>query len=97
MFNLFLKDHWALNIFPAQSEILLHLPLDSRILGHLGKRNRPNPWDGAWTKVTVNPQTQAHVLNTFLAIQNTFRACWQQIAPRFASPMEMDQMLWHPI
>jgi hypothetical protein len=99
MFNLFLKDHWALNVFPAQSEILLHLPLDRRILEHLRDQNRPSPWDGPWTKVTVNPQTQANVLAGYLQIQDTFRAYWAQshISACFASPIEMDQMLWHQI
>jgi len=36
MFNLFLKDHWALNVFSSQSELLLHLPLDRRVLASEG-------------------------------------------------------------
>src|SRR6266436_5566852 len=28
MFNLFLKDHWALNLIPAPAQSLLHIPLD---------------------------------------------------------------------
>jgi len=99
MFNLFLKDHWALSVFPTQSEVLLHLPLDRRILEHLKDQNRPSPWNGSWTKITVNPQTQANVLAGYLQIQDTFRAYWAQgyISARFASPIEMDQMLWHQI
>jgi hypothetical protein len=97
MFNLFLKDHWALNVFSAQSELLLHLPLDNRILDHLKKQNRPSPWDGPWTQVAVNPQTQTNVLSGYLQIQDTLRAYWQHKAPRFASPIEMEQMLWHQI
>ena len=97
MFNLFLKDHWALDVFSPQSELLLHLPLDRRVLEHLKNQNRPSPWDGNWTMVAVNPQTQAHVLGSYLQIQETFRAYCQHIAPRFASPIEMDQMLWHQI
>jgi hypothetical protein len=97
MFNLFLKDHWALNVFSPQSELLLHLPLDRIILGHLSSQNRPSPWDGNWTMVTVNPQTQANVLSTYVQIQETFRAYCQHIAPRFASPIEMEQMLWHQV
>jgi hypothetical protein len=99
MFNLFLKDHWALNVFSPQSELLLHLPLDCRILKHLRYQNLPSPWNGPWTKVAVNPQTQATVLAGYLQIQNSFRAYQEQeyIAARFASPIEMDQMLWHQI
>jgi hypothetical protein len=94
MFNLFLKDHWALSIVPSQSETLLHLPLDRLVLSKLN--TIPPPWS-AWTKVVVAPNTQQHVVSTYLQIQGSFRAHWQQIAPRFTSPIEMEQFIWHRI
>jgi hypothetical protein len=94
MFNLFLKDHWALNTFPAATELFLHLPLDRIVLSKLA--NIPAPWS-AWTRVAVTPATQPQVLATYLQIQTSFRAYWQHIAPRFASPLEMEQFIWHRI
>lgn len=94
MFNLFIKDHWALNVFPAHSEVFLHLPLDRIVLSKLA--TIPAPWS-AWTRVAITPNTQHHVLTTYSQIQTTFRAYWQRIAPRFASPLEMEQFIWHRI
>lgn len=94
MFNLFLKDHWALDTLPSQSETLLHLPLDRIVLSKLN--TIPPPWT-AWTKVVVASNTQQHVVSTYLEIQDSFRAYWQQMTPRFLSPIEMEQFIWHRI
>jgi hypothetical protein len=94
MFNLFLKDHWALNVVPSQSETLLHLPLDRIVLSKLTMI--PPPWT-AWTKVALTTSTQQQVVGTYLQIQASFRAYWERIAPRFTSPIEMEQFIWHRI
>ena len=93
MFNLFLKDHWALGVFPLPIELVLHLPLDRIVLSKLVAI--PAPWS-AWTKVATTPGTQARVLATYLQVQNTFRA--EQIRTHsFTSPIEMEQFIWHRI
>jgi hypothetical protein len=94
MFNLFLKDHWALNVVPAPVEVLLHLPIDRTMLTKLA--NTPPSWS-SWTKVVVTPPTQKEVINGYNAIQASFRAYWQHVAPRFASPLEMEQFIWSRI
>jgi hypothetical protein len=93
MFNLFLKDHWALGMFPITTELVLHLPLDRIVLSKLA--TIPAPWS-AWTKVALTPATQPHVLATYLQIQDAFRAYWTRIHC-FASPIEMEQFIWHRI
>jgi hypothetical protein len=93
MFNLFIKDHWALNAFPVAIELFLHLPLDSRVLAKLTVI--PAPWR-AFTKVTITPATQPHVLAAYLQIQDAFRAYSIRIH-RFTSPIEMEQFIWHRI
>lgn len=94
MFNLFLKDHWALNVVPAPVEVLLHLPIDRTLLTKLAKT--PPSWS-SWTKVVVTPQTQEEVVEGYNAIQGSFRTYWQRVAPRFASPLEMEQFIWSRI
>ena len=91
MFNLFLKDHWALGLFSLATELVLHLPLDRIVLSKLAAI--PPPWS-AWTRVGIAPQ--AHVLATYLQIQENFRAEWTRIQS-FKSPIEMEQFMWHRI
>jgi hypothetical protein len=93
MFNLFLKDHWALGLFPLTTELVLHLPLDRIVLSKLAAI--PAPWS-AWTRVATTPATQPHVLATYLQIQDAFRAEWTRIHS-FTSPIEMEQFIWHRI
>lgn len=97
MFNLYLKDCWALNSVPIPLETFLHLPLDRTLLSKI--ENIPLPWTRSWTKVVVNPNTQQQVVDAYLKIQDLFRAYWQQphIRRCFASPIEMDQFIWHRI
>ena len=97
MFNLYLKDCWALNSVPPPLETFLHLPLDRTLLSRL--LNVPLPWTRSWTKVVVNPNTPLQVVNAYQQIQDKFRARWQQqhIARCFNSPIEMDQFIWHTI
>src|SRR5208282_3174523 len=85
MFNLFLKDHWALNIVPSLSETLLHLPLDRIVLSKLN--TIPPPW-AAWTKVVVAPNTQQHVVSTYLQIQDSFRCHYRK------SHLHADTLCW---
>lgn len=97
MFNLFIKDHWALGALPPQSEAFLHLPLDSGIVHKLS--HLPSSWS-AWTKVVVTPTTQQQIVNDYLQIQATYRNYWQRVnatVQRFNSPLEMEQLLWQPI
>lgn len=97
MFNLYLKDCWALNSVPTALETFLHLPLDRTLLSKL--LNIPPPWTRAWTKAVVNPMAPQQVVSAYLQIQDLFRAYWRQqhIARCFASPIEMDQFIWHRI
>ncbi len=97
MFNLYLKDCWALNSVPAPLETFLHLPLDRALLSKL--LNIPPPWTRSWTKVAVNPNTSQQVVNAYLQIQNSLRARWRQqhITRCFATPLEMDQFIWHSV
>jgi hypothetical protein len=97
MFNLYLKDCWALNSVPTPLETFLHLPLDRTVLSKLVAI--PPPWTRAWTKVVVNLNTQQQVVDAYLQIQNSFRTYWRQphIRRCFSSPIEMDQFIWHRI
>src|SRR5579864_6023339 len=87
MFNLLLKDHWALNRFPLHTELLLHLPLDDRVLCKLV--TIPAPWCNsktgrpAWTKVLVSAANGQQVWNSYQQIQASLRALWQHVSPRF--------------
>ena len=97
MFNLFVKDHWALNVVSPQSEALLHLPLDWGLIHKV--QNFPTSWS-AWTKVVVTPATQQQIVYEYLLIQATYRSYWQRVnatTQRFNSPLEMEQLLWQPI
>jgi hypothetical protein len=96
MYNLFLKDHWALNAFPSQIENLLHLPLDRITLSKFKKP--PAPWT-AWTKIKITSANRKQVLGAYAQIQKSFRAYWKHLKikriRRFASPIEMEQFIWH--
>jgi hypothetical protein len=97
MFNLFMKDHWALNTFSPQLEIHLHLPLDRGLIYRVG--NMPQSW-AAWTKVAVTPTTLQQIVADYLRIQTTYRSYWQRITSAtqcFASPLEMEELLWQQI
>lgn len=85
----------ALNVFTAQKEQFLHLPLDRDLIGRLAVT--PSSWS-SWTKVVVHPATQQQVVAEYLQIQDSFRRYWHHLnstKQRFASPLEMEQLLWH--
>jgi len=90
MGNLFMKDHWALNAFPAATELVLHLPLDRILLSSLAQV--PAAWT-AWTRVTITPATQPQILADYLDIQTRFRNHWKR-TQRFVSPIEMETFIW---
>ena len=89
MVNLFMKEHWALNVFSAKTERLLHLPLDRRVLSKL--KRCPGTWS-RWTRVTDTPEHKADCQR----IQDEFRLEWKRVAV-FRSPIEMEQFIWYRI
>ena len=89
MSNLFVKDHWALNAFLPQTDLVLHLPLDQRILSKL--RHRPTTWR-AWTRADNTAETR----RDYQRIQDRFRVEYERIRI-FRSPLEMEQFIWYRI
>jgi hypothetical protein len=89
MLNLFMKDHWALDAFPKQTQLLLHLPLDLRVLSKL--KRRPSTWH-AWTRATDTPDHR----RDYQRIQDRFRSEWKRTRI-FRSPIEMEQWIWYRI
>lgn len=93
VFNLFMKDLWALGLIIPPFEQLLHSPLDRIILARL--RNVPRTWS-AWSRV-VTSGPQASEISDYLGIQNTLRIFLAESPIKFASLIEMEQFLWHRI
>jgi hypothetical protein len=87
MFNLFIKHHWALDVFPRNTELCLHLPLDKRVLSKL--RNCPGTWK-TWTRAQDSRDTR----RDYRTIQNAFRREWNRLQ-LFGSPIEMEQFIWY--
>jgi hypothetical protein len=87
MLNLFMKDHWALNAFSIETERLLHLPLDRRVLEKL--RRRPATWRN-WTRAMDTPEHR----RDYQRIQAWFRFECERVRI-YRSPIEMEQFIWY--
>jgi hypothetical protein len=87
MFNLFMKDQWALDLIPPESEPLLHVPLDSTVLRQLRNPPPPKTWE-SWTRAEDNQQTRSD----YLTVQQRFRDLARE--KHLVSPMELEQTMW---
>ena len=89
VFNLFMKDQWALDKFLNKSELesLLHLPLDRGLL----KKLTDCSWI-AFTKVKTTEKSECE----YLCIQKRYRDYWRRVGI-FSSPIEMEQFIWQQI
>lgn len=93
MFNLFMKDFWALGKVSSGTEPCLHLPVDG---GVLSKLTRVPPGWSTWTKVSLDDGEES-VLSGYLRIQHSYRRYWHDTGARYGSPIEFDQVIWNRI
>lgn len=87
--NLVMKDLWALGLVPASFDPVLHMPLDARILSHLGNSSSHKSLWQSWTQVDFSVSN----LWAYLQIQLLFRK-YCESRTVFTCPLELEQIWW---